>query len=78
MSQIISIDEIVGVWDESGEDIVALADVLKVRERKLLDEIEKPLKEVHDMDNLYCNCCEDTNEAIDEALSIIQRIRGDK
>jgi hypothetical protein len=78
MSQIISIDEIVGVWDESGEDIVALADVLKVRERKLLDEIEKPLKEVHDMDNLYCKCCEDTNEAIDEALSIIQRIRGDK
>ena len=56
----------------------AAAEWAIARETAILSEIEKPLKEVHDMDNLYCKCCEDTNEAIDEALSIIQRIRGDK
>jgi hypothetical protein len=73
MSQIISIDEIVGVWDESGEDIVALADVLKVRERKLLDEIEKPLNNAKDKEFPG-----QLRDSIYEALSIIQRIRGEK
>jgi hypothetical protein len=62
------IDEVEGI----------IADFVIAKQTAILSEIEKPLEEVHDMDNLYCNCCEDTNEAIDEALSIIQRIRGDK
>ena len=66
--------------DSFGSDMMDLLEAVLSRETAMIEEIEKPLKEIHDYQIRYEEDPppDDMSDAIDEALSIIQRRKGGK